>query len=293
MSRGKRPARGGARMETKMAVPAEQLVERVRERYGRIAEGAETGCCGPKAATACCGGDAAVSAKLGYQAKDLAAVPEGANLGLGCGAPLDFLELRPGEAVLDLGSGPGLDAFLAADRVGPSGRVIGVDMTPAMLERAQRNAARGGYANVEFREGRLESLPLGDAVVDAVTSNCVINLVPDKAAVFRQVARVLKPGGRLVVSDIVLDGRLPEALEQDLYAYVGCVSGAVDRRDYFGMLEAAGLGPVEVLKDVDYLAAIGNTVPEEVQAVLDRTGIRSEDVAGKVRSITYRAYRRA
>jgi len=171
--------------------------------------------------------------------------------------------------------------------------VIGVDMTPAMLERSRRIAARDGYANVEFREGRLESLPLGDAVVDAVTSNCVINLVPDKAAVFRQVARVLKPGGRLVVSDIVLDGRLPEALEQDLYAYVGCVSGAVDRGVYFGMLEAAGLGPVEVLKDVDYLAAIGNTVPEEVQAVLDRTGIRSEDVAGKVRSITYRAYRRA
>src|SRR6266545_3063823 len=166
-------------------------------------------------------------------------------------------------------------------------------MTPAMLERARQNAARGGYANVEFREGRLESLPLGDAVVDAVTSNCVINLVPDKAAVFRQVARVLKPGGRLVVSDIVLDGRLPEALEQDLYAYVGCVSGAVDRRDYFEMLEAAGLGPVEVLKDVDYLAATFDSVPEEVQAILDRTGIRPEDVAGKVRSITYRAYRRS
>jgi len=278
-------------METKVAVPAEHLVERVRERYGRIAE--ETGGCAPGAATACCGGGGAVSAKLGYRAKDLAAVPEGANLGLGCGAPLDFLELQPGEAVLDLGSGPGLDAFLAADRVGPSGRVIGVDMTPAMLERARQNAARGGYANVEFREGRLESLPLGDAVVDAVTSNCVINLVPDKAAVFRQVARVLKPGGRLVVSDIVLDGRLPEALEQDLYAYVGCVSGAVDRRDYFEMLEAAGLGPVEVLKDVDYLAATFDSVPEEVQAILDRTGIRPEDVAGKVRSITYRAYRRA
>src|SRR6266496_6005506 len=158
MSRGARPARGGARMETKVGVPAEQLVERVRERYGRIAAGADTGCCGPKAATACCGGDGAVSAKLGYQAKDLAAVPEGANLGLGCGAPLDFLELRPGEAVLDLGSGPGLDAFLAADRVGPSGRVIGVGLTPAMLERARPNAARGGYGNVEFREGRLESL---------------------------------------------------------------------------------------------------------------------------------------
>src|SRR3989442_5379422 len=171
MSRGKRPhctqgvggpARGGARMETKVAMPAEQLVERVRERYGRIAEGAETSCCGPKAATACCGADGAVSARLGYQAKDLAAVPEGANLGLGCGFPLDFLELQPGEAVLDLGSGPRLDAFLAADRVGPSGRVIGGDMTPAMLERARQNAPLGGFANIEIPESRLDSLPLCD-----------------------------------------------------------------------------------------------------------------------------------
>jgi len=275
-------------MDTKDA-PAEELVERVRERYGMIAEGAETGCCGPRAATACCGGDGAVSLRIGYRTKDLAAVPDGANLGLGCGAPLDFLDLQPGETVLDLGSGPGLDAFLAAERVGPGGRVIGVDMTPEMLERARGNAAKGGYGNVEFREGRLESLPLGDAVVDAVTSNCVINLVPDKAAVFRQVARVLKPGGRLVVSDIVLDGRLPEVLGRDVLAYVGCVSGAVLREEYFGMLGAAGLGPVEVLDDVDYLAAVGDGPPAEVQAILERTGVRLEELAGKVRSITYRA----
>ena len=275
-------------MDTKDA-PAEELVERVRERYGMIAEGAETGCCGPRAATACCGGDGAVSLRIGYRTKDLAAVPDGANLGLGCGAPLDFLDLQPGETVLDLGSGPGLDAFLAAERVGPGGRVIGVDMTPEMLERARGNAAKGGYGNVEFREGRLESLPLGDAVVDAVTSNCVINLVPDKAAVFRQVARVLKPGGRLVVSDIVLDGRLPEVLGRDVLAYVGCVSGAVLREEYFGMLGAAGLGPVEVLDDVDYLAAVGDGPPAEVQAILERTGVRLEELTGKVRSITYRA----
>ena len=275
-------------MDTKDA-PAEELVERVRERYGMIAEGAETGCCGPRAATACCGGDGAVSLRIGYRTKDLAAVPDGANLGLGCGAPLDFLDLQPGETVLDLGSGPGLDAFLAAERVGPGGRVIGVDMTPEMLERARGNAAKGGYGNVEFREGRLESLPLGDAVVDAVTSNCVINLVPDKAAVFRQVDRVLKPGGRLVVSDIVLDGRLPEVLGRDVLAYVGCVSGAVLREEYFGMLGAAGLGPVEVLDDVDYLAAVGDGPPAEVQAILERTGVRLEELTGKVRSITYRA----
>src|SRR5260370_12813945 len=145
---------GGAKRETRATGPAEQLVERVRERYGRIAEGVETGCCGPKVATACCGGDGAVSAKLGYQAEDLAAVPEGANLGLGCGAPLDFLGLRPGEAVLDLGSGSGLDAFLAAARVGPAGRGVGVDMTPAMLERARRDAPRGGDEKAGIPEGR-------------------------------------------------------------------------------------------------------------------------------------------
>jgi SAM-dependent methyltransferase len=272
----------------KTAAPAEELVERVRERYGKIAEGEDTGCCGPQAASACCGGDGGLSLQVGYRAKDLGRVPAAANLGLGCGAPLDFLDLQPGETVLDLGSGPGLDCFLAAERVGATGRVIGVDMTPAMLERARVNATKGGYANVEFREGRLESLPLGDASVDAITSNCVINLVPDKAAVFRQVARVLKPGGRLVISDIVLDGRLPEILEKDVYAYVGCVSGAVLRHEYFGMLEAAGLGPVEVLKDIDYVAAIGG-VPDEMQQLLDRVGIRREDVVGKVHSLTYRA----
>jgi arsenite methyltransferase len=277
-------------MDAKVA-PAEELVERVRERYGKIALGEETGCCGPKAATACCGGDGALSLQLGYRTKDLGRVPEGANLGLGCGAPLEALALAPGETVLDLGSGPGLDCLLAAEQVGPKGRVVGVDMTPAMLERARKNAAAGGFANVEFREGRLESLPLGDASVDAVTSNCVINLVPDKAAVFRQVARVLKPGGRLVISDIVLDGRLPEVLERDLYAYVGCVSGAVDRRDYFALLEAAGLGPIEVLKDVDYMAAIGG-IPEAIQRLLETNGIRTEEVAGKIRSLTFRARKR-
>jgi arsenite methyltransferase len=278
-------------MATKTADAAEQLVDHVRERYGKIAESGES-CCGPKAASPCCGGDSAVSLKIGYRGKDLASVPEGADLGLGCGAPLDHLELVAGETVLDLGSGPGLDAFLAAERVGSSGRVIGVDMTPAMLARARRNAEKGGYRNVEFREGRLESLPLGDASVDAVTSNCVVNLVPDKAAVFREIARVLKPGGRLVISDIVLDGRLPPALEKDIFAYVGCVSGASLRHEYFGMLDAAGLGPVEVLQDIDYVATIGD-VPEDVRQILDRAGVRREDVVGKVHSVTFRARKAA
>src|SRR5262245_14692693 len=133
----------------KSAVPAEDMVERVRERYGKIAEGEATGCCGPKAASACCGGDGALSLQIGYRSRDLGRVPEEANLGLGCGAPLDFLDLKPGETVLDLGSGPGLDCFLAAEQVGDTGRVIGIDMTPAMLERARRNAEKSGYRNVE------------------------------------------------------------------------------------------------------------------------------------------------
>jgi len=268
---------------------AEELVARVRERYGAIAEGTDRGCCGPTVSTACCGAEGAVSALVGYAPADLARVPEGANLGLGCGAPIDHLRLEPGETVLDLGSGGGLDAFLTAERVGPSGRVIGVDMTPAMLERARRNAEKAGYANVEFREGRLEALPVEDASVDAVTSNCVINLVPDKAAVFHEVARVLKPGGRLVISDIVLDGRLPEAIARDIAAYVGCISGAVSRDDYFRIVREAGLGEIEVLTDTDSLAVLVQSFPAEAQSLLDRVGLQMEDVRGTVRSITFRA----
>jgi SAM-dependent methyltransferase len=264
---------------------SEALVEKVREKYGRIALGKDAGCCGPASA---CSGETAVSLEIGYRPADLDRGGE-ANLGLGCGAPVAALDLRAGETVLDLGSGAGLDVLLAADRVGPSGRAIGVDMTPAMVERARKNAEKAGLTHVEFREGRLEALPVADASVDAVTSNCVINLVPDKGAVFREIARVLKPGGRLVIADILLDSRLPEAIEQDLYAYVGCISGAMLRPGYMALLEAAGLGQVEVLKDVDYLAAIAGAAPEEAERLLGRHGLTLEDVAGKVRSVTYRA----
>ncbi len=268
----------------------EALVAQVKERYGRIAQAAD-GCCGPRKTSSCCGGDEAVSVKLGYRGRELSTVPEGADLGLGCGAPVEHLKLQPGETVLDLGSGPGLDAFIAAKAVGPQGRVIGVDMTPAMLERARRNAEQGGFRNVEFREGRLEALPVADASVDALTSNCVINLVPDKAAVFREIARVLKPGGRLVISDIVLDGELPAAIAKDLYAYVGCIAGAALRGDYLGLVEAAGLGELQVLKDVDYTSASAAAAPGEMQALLERTGVRLEEIAGKVHSLTFRATR--
>jgi arsenite methyltransferase len=273
------------------AASPEKKVAEVRDKYGKIAEGKLDGCCGPSP-TPCGGGSvAAVSEALGYSKAEIEGLAD-ANLGLGCGAPIEHLKLQPGEHVLDLGSGAGIDVFLAAKRVGKDGRVIGVDMTPQMLEKARANAARLGFAQVEFREGRLEQLPVVADSIDAVTSNCVINLVPDKAAVFREIARVLKPGGRLVVSDIVLDGALPKAIEQDVYAYVGCISGAMQRADYFAALEAAGLRDVEVLKDVDYMGAMLEAAPQQVRELLERTGVAAEAVTGKVRSVTLRACKR-
>jgi SAM-dependent methyltransferase len=269
---------------------ATAVVEEVKVRYGRIATGNLGGCgcgCGPA------GGEATVSRALGYAPEELAALPAEADLGLGCGAPIAHLDLAPGETVLDLGSGAGIDAFLAARAVGPTGRVIGVDMTPEMLARARAAARREGFSQVEFRAGRLEALPVEDASVDAVTSNCVINLVPDKPAVFREIARVLRPGGRMVVSDIVLDRPLPAPLARDLLAWVGCVAGAELREVYFGHLAAAGLGAVEVLRDVDYAAAMAAAAPQEAEALLGRFGLTSADLAGAVRSLTYRARRPA
>jgi arsenite methyltransferase len=281
-------------VQTVEALPTPEVEERVqavRQRYGQIAEGTMGGCCG--ASPSGCGPESAVTLGIGYDASELAQVPAEANLGLGCGAPVGFLSLKAGETVLDLGSGPGLDAFLAARQVGPEGRVIGVDMTPAMLERARANAAKIGVSHVEFREGRLEALPVESASIDAATSNCVINLVPDKRAVFAEIARVLRPGGRVVISDILLDGRLPAAVEQDLLAYVGCVSGAMRREEYFALVGAAGLEKVEVLRDVDYLAALVESAPDEVGALEARTGVKRDEVLGRVRSVTFRALKPA
>ncbi len=266
----------------------EELMERVRERYGSIAA-TGSGCCGgPGAATK----PHAASADLGYAPAELGAVPEGADLGLGCGEPIQHLDLQPGETVLDLGSGGGLDAFLAASRVGASGRVIGVDVTSEMIARARDNAARAGVSNVEFRQGRLEQLPVEDNSVDAVTSNCVINLVPDKAAVFLEAARVLRPGGRLVISDIVLDGRLPGVVERDVLAYVGCVAGAMQRESYFDAVRRAGLHEVVLLRDVEYLAPQGRCLSSDVEEILRRAGRDRAELVGKVRSVTFRAVKR-
>jgi SAM-dependent methyltransferase len=265
---------------------SDAVVDRVRERYGKIAEGRSSGCCSPVDAKVA---ERWTSERVGYDRGELEAVPEGANLGLGCGAPMRHLDPQPGEVVLDLGSGGGLDAFLAAERVGSTGRVIGVDMTPEMIERARENAKNAGLTRVEFRQGRLESLPVEDGSVNAVTSNCVINLVPDKRKVFEEVHRVLAPGGRLVISDIVLDGRLPDAVERDLLAYVGCVAGAMQRDRYFELVEQAGLHDVTVLRDVDFLSTVEATPPEDVVKLMERTGVRFEQLEGLVRSVTFRA----
>ena len=226
----------------------------VREKYGEIAEGKRSGCCGEGdgCGCGCASGETDVLDAIGYTAEQAAAIPEGANLGLGCGNPLAYAAVNPGETVLDLGSGAGIDCFLAAREVGPTGRAIGVDMTPAMIERARANAAKGGYGNVEFRLGEIEHLPVADASIDVVISNCVINLSPSKEQVFREALRALKPGGRIVVSDLVLTRPLPPELKQRVDLLVGCVAGASLKDDYLRMMGEAGFRDVEIAAQSGY-----------------------------------------
>jgi SAM-dependent methyltransferase len=193
-----------------------------------------------------------IAQKVGYSDEDLAASPEGANLGLGCGNPVAIASLAPGETVLDLGAGPGFDCFLAARRVGETGKVIGVDMTPEMLTRARETALKGNIRNVEFRLGEIEHLPVADNSVDVILSNCVINLSPDKPQVFHEAFRVLKHGGRLMISDTVLLKPLPEFLQQSVAAYVGCVSGAMRKQEYIDTVEAAGFKDVHIVKETPF-----------------------------------------
>ena len=237
----------------------------VRERYGRIAEGAtdpSSGCCGT--GCGCSSSSSDVLTEIGYSPADAAVIPEGANLGLGCGNPLADADAKPGETVLDLGSGAGIDCFLAAREVGPGGQVIGVDMTPAMLERARANAVKSGVMNVEFRLGEIEHLPVADTAVDLVISNCVINLSPDKPAVFREALRVLKPGGRLVVSDLVLTRPLSEQARNNVELYVGCVAGAMLKDEYLGAMRTAGFDSVEVVRENAYTVGAPSESDREV-----------------------------
>ncbi len=223
----------------------------VRERYGQIATrnrgcGCAPTCCSPTAAAAETQDPKAISQGLGYSAADTDAVPEGANLGLGCGNPQAIAALKAGETVLDLGSGAGFDAFLAARAVGPKGFVIGVDMTPEMVSKARKHQATGGYPNVEFRLGEIESLPVANASVDAIISNCVINLSPDKSRVFRESFRVLKPGGRLAIADVVALADIPPPLRKDWEFYTGCVAGASTLAEIESWLTQAGFTEIRI-----------------------------------------------
>jgi arsenite methyltransferase len=275
-----------------------RIRDEVRKAYAaRVVEGSS--CCGP---SSCCTPDEvttkvpvksaeahqAAAMRMGYSAEEVEAVPDNANLGLGCGAPLHHAQPQPGETVLDLGSGAGFDAFLAAQAVGEEGKVIGVDMTPEMVARARENAARDHFTNVEFRQGLIEEMPVEDGEVDVIISNCVINLSPDKAAVFREAYRVLRPGGRVAVSDIVLTAPLPEAIADSIAAYVGCVAGASLLDDYIGFLREAGFEDIEVAETRKAVESLPEDDPI-VLSVLEGTGASSyDDLASEIRGVAGR-----
>ena len=268
----------------------EKIKKAVREGYASVARTEGTcytqpgSCCGPDLATD-------ISKNIGYSDEDIDAVPEGANLGLGCGNPVALASLKDGETVIDLGSGAGFDCFLSAKKVGKGGHVIGIDMTPEMLEKARENAEKAGFDNVEFRLGEIEHLPVADNSVDAVISNCVINLVPDKRAVFSDSFRVLKPGGRLMVSDIVLLKELPGAIKESVSAYVGCLAGAVMKEEYIGAIESAGFARVEITEEKNFPIKLMANDPT-AKAVIENMDIPREklaDVAEAAVSISVRA----
>jgi len=275
---------------------SENIRKTVRDRYGERAK-TGTSCCGTT--SSCCESKQTISTKLGYSEQELGSIPEGADLGLGCGNPTALASLNPGEIVLDLGSGAGIDCFLAAGLVGETGQVIGVDMTAAMLDRARENALKNDIDNVEFRLGEIEHLPVADGTVDAVISNCVVNLSPDKQQVFNEVYRALKHGGRMMISDIVQLKPLPETVLKSIEAYVGCIAGASLKQDYVSMIQAAGFHDVEILSETTFGAALpssGNAKivldGQEVDpAEFGMTQDTVRDLAGSMASISVRAFK--
>jgi len=259
----------------------------VREGYGKIAK-QDSSCCAP--AKSCCGGtDLAqdISRNIGYTEEELKAVPEGANLGLGCGNPVALASLKEGEIVLDLGSGAGFDCFLAANQVGKTGKVIGVDMTAEMLDRARENARKGNFDNVEFRLGEIENLPVGDNQVEAIISNCVINLSPNKKRVFQEAFRVLRPGGRLMVSDIVLLKELPVEIRNSVATYIACIAGATTKKEYLEAIQVAGFRETKVLGEAAFTTELlaNDPIAREVAKDLKLSREKAEDLASSVVSI--------
>jgi len=267
-----------------------EIRTQVREGYGKIAKESGLSCCNTNAKACGCNSNQSakdISQSIGYSAEDVNNVPDGANLGLGCGNPIALASLKEGETALDLGSGAGFDCFLAANKVGKKGKVIGVDMTPEMLEKARENAHKGNYTNVEFRMGEIENLPVADNTVDIIISNCVINLSVDKKRVFKEAFRVLKPGGRLMVSDIVLTKALPDMVRQSVQAYIGCIAGAALESEYLGAIEGAGFQDVRV-KDEAGIAADSmenDPIASAIAEDLKLTGEQIADLAGTIKSI--------
>ena len=265
----------------------EEIKKVVREGYGKIAQ-KNLSCCAP--AKACCGSTdlvEGISKQVGYSDEELKVVPEGSNLGLGCGNPVALASLKEGEIVLDLGSGAGFDCFLAANQVGKTGKVIGVDMTPQMLDRARENARKGNYENVEFRLGEIENLPVADNSVDIIISNCVINLSPDKRRVFQEAFRVLRPGGRLMVSDIVLMKELPEEVKNSVTAYIGCLAGAITKKEYLEAIQSAGFERTKIMDEARPSAELLANDPSarEIVKNLNLSPERAKDLARSVISM--------
>jgi arsenite methyltransferase len=262
-------------------VKEEKVKKMVRDGYAKIAKSKGSSCC----ALTSCGCNTPdmseeIGRRIGYSEEEISSVPEGANLGLGCGNPVALASLKKGQTVLDLGSGAGFDCFLAANRVGKSGKVIGVDMTPEMMDKARENARKGKYENVEFRLGEIENLPVADGTVDVVISNCVINLSPNKKRVFEEAFRVLKPKGRLMVSDIVLLKRLPKIIKKNVQAYIGCLSGAEMKDKYLRMIKEAGFQEVRIIGE-NYFP-IDNMINDPTAQAIVKT---SEIPAGKIKDI--------